>query len=193
MALTVGTKAPDFTVNDQDGKSVKLSDLKGKKVVLYFYPKDMTPGCTFEACSLRDNYKALQKAGYEIFGISSDNEKMHRKFIEQQKLPFQLLADTDKVVHYKYGTWVEKSMYGRTYMGTARVTYIIDENGIINEVIEKVDTKNHASQILGGSIPSTPKAAVLTPKKAAAKKVIKSKTAKKTAPKKAKKAVKKKK
>jgi thioredoxin-dependent peroxiredoxin len=193
MALTVGTKAPDFTVNDQDGKSVKLSDLKGKKVVLYFYPKDMTPGCTFEACSLRDNYKALQKAGYEIFGISSDNEKMHRKFIEQQKLPFQLLADTDKAVHYKYVTWVEKSMYGRTYMGTARVTYIIDENGIISEVIEKVDTKNHASQILGGTPPAVSKASTITPKKAAAKKVVKSKPVKKPAPKKVKKAAKKKK
>lgn len=185
MALAVGTKAPDFTVNDQDGKSVKLSDLKGKKVVLYFYPKDMTPGCTAEACSLRDNYKALQKAGYNIFGISSDNEKMHRKFIDQQKLPFQLLADTDKAVHDKYGTWVEKSMYGRTYMGTARVTYIIDENGMISEVIEKVDTKNHASQILGGAVSAPSKATASVPKKAVAKKVVKvKKAAKKVAPKK---------
>ena len=188
MALTIGTKAPDFTVNDQDGKLVKLSDLKGKKVVLYFYPKDMTPGCTLEACSLRDNYKALQKAGYEIFGISSDDEKMHRKFIEQQKLPFQLLADTNKAVHYLYGTWVEKSMYGRTYMGTARVTYIIDENGVISEVIEKVDTKNHASQILGGTAPSTSKATAMIAKKVAAKKAVKSKPAKKKVAKKAKKA-----
>ncbi len=153
MALTIGSKAPDFTVNDQDGKSVSLSGLKGKKVVLYFYPKDMTPGCTLEACSLRDNYKALLKAGYEVFGISSDDEKSHRKFIEKEKLPFRLLADTDKAVHEKYGTWVEKSMYGRKYMGTARVTFLIDENGIISEVIEKVDTKNHADQILGGSAP----------------------------------------
>ncbi len=151
MALTVGSKAPDFTVNDQDGKPVSLSGLKGKKVVLYFYPKDMTPGCTLEACSLRDNYKALQKAGYEVFGISTDNEKLHRKFIEKEKLPFPLLADTDKAVHEKYGTWVEKSMYGRKYMGTSRVTFIIDENGIISEVIEKVDTKNHAHQILEGN------------------------------------------
>ncbi len=193
MALAVGTKAPDFTVNDQDEKSVKLSDLKGKKVVLYFYPKDMTPGCTLEACSLRDNYKALQKAGYEILGISSDNEKMHRKFIEQQKLPFKLLADTDKAVHNRYGTWVEKSMYGRTYMGTARVTYIIDENGIISEVIEKVDTKNHASQILSGAISSSAKAATITSKKVAAKKVAKQKPVKKAAKKIAKKAAKKKK
>ncbi len=188
MALTIGTKAPDFIVNDQDGKSVKLSDLRGKKVVLYFYPKDMTPGCTAEACSLRDNYKALQKAGYEIFGVSSDDEKRHRKFIEQQKLPFQLLADTDKAVHAKYGTWIEKSMYGRKYMGTARVTYIIDENGVISEVIEKVDTKNHASQILGEPSVSPAKATSSKPKKAVSKKVVK-----KIAPKKAKKAAKKKK
>ena len=153
MALTVGSKAPDFAVNDQDGKVVSLSGLKGKKVVLYFYPKDMTPGCTLEACSLRDNYKALQKAGYEVLGISSDDEKSHRKFIEKEKLPFRLLADTNKAVHEKYGTWVEKSMYGRKYMGTARVTYIIDENGMISEVIEKVDTKNHAGQILEGTAP----------------------------------------
>jgi peroxiredoxin Q/BCP len=187
MALTVGTKAPDFTVNDQDGKSVTLSGLLGKKVVLYFYPKDMTPGCTAEACSLRDNYKALQKAGYEIFGISSDDEKRHRKFIEQQKLPFSLLADTDKTVHAKYETWIEKSMYGRKYMGTARITYIIDENGVISEVIEKVDTKNHASQILGGAVSAPAKASASGPKK-----VVK-KAVKKIALKKVKKAVKKKK
>jgi peroxiredoxin Q/BCP len=167
MALTVGTKAPDFKVNDQDGKPVSLSGLKGKKVVLYFYPKDMTPGCTLEACSLRDNYKALQKAGYEVFGISSDDEKSHRKFIEKEKLPFRLLADTDKAVHEKYGTWVEKSMYGRKYMGTARVTYIIDENGIISEVIEKVDTKNHADQILGGAAPMVEAKPKLAKKKVA--------------------------
>jgi len=153
MALTAGSKAPDFKTKDQDGNEVSLSSLKGKKVVLYFYPKDMTPGCTLEACSLRDNYKSLQKAGYEVFGISSDDEKSHRKFIEKEKLPFSLLADTDKTVHGKYGTWVEKSMYGRKYMGTARVTFIIDETGIIREVIEKVDTKNHADQILGGTAP----------------------------------------
>ncbi len=151
MALTAGSKAPDFKTKDQDGTEVSLSGLQGKKVVLYFYPRDMTPGCTAEACSLRDNYKALQKAGYEVFGISSDDDKSHRKFIEKEKLPFRLLADIDKTVHGKYGTWVEKSMYGRKYMGTARVTFIIDENGIIREVIEKVDTKNHADQILGGA------------------------------------------
>lgn len=159
MALTVGTKAPGFKTTDQDGKEVSLSALKGKKVVLYFYPRDMTPGCTAEACSLRDNYKALQKAGYEVFGVSTDNEKSHKKFIEKEKLPFRLLADTDKSVHAKYGTWVEKAMYGRKYMGTARVTYIISEDGVITEVIEKVDTKNHAVQILGGGMPAASKGA----------------------------------
>lgn len=170
MALSVGSKAPDFKTKDQDGNPVALSDFKGKKVVLYFYPKDMTPGCTAEACSLRDNYKALQKAGYEILGISTDNEKLHKKFIEKEKLPFRLLADEDKSVHAKFGTWVEKSMYGRKYMGTARVTFIIDELGTISEVIEKVDTKNHASQILGGAPTST---AVKLTKKAPAKKAVK--------------------
>jgi peroxiredoxin Q/BCP len=146
--LTAGTKAPDFTTTDQDGKPVKLSDFRGKKVVLYFYPKDQTPGCTAEACNLRDNYKLLQKQGYEVLGVSTDSEKSHQKFIAKEKLPFRLLADVDKTVHNKYGTWVEKSMYGRKYMGTARVTFLINEKGVIDEVIEKVDTKNHASQIL---------------------------------------------
>jgi thioredoxin-dependent peroxiredoxin len=183
MALTVGTTAPNFKTTDQDGKQVSLSDLKGKKVVLYFYPKDMTPGCTAESCSLRDNYKALQKAGYEVFGISSDDEKSHKKFIAKEKLPFSLLADVDKSVHQLYGTWIEKSMYGRKYMGTGRVTYIIDEKGIIAEVIEKVDTKNHAEQILGGAAPAKSKTIKAEPtstkkaakpaKKSAAKKVVK--------------------
>lgn len=143
-----GSKAPDFTVNNQDGEPVKLSSFKGKKVVLYFYPNDETPGCTAEACNLRDNYKVLQKKGYEILGISSNTEKQHQKFINKEKLPFQLLADTEKKVHEKYGTWVEKSMYGRKFMGTARVTFIINEKGVIEEVIQKVNTKDHAQQIL---------------------------------------------
>ncbi len=172
MALTTGTPAPNFKTKDQNGKEVSLSDFKGKKVVLYFYPKDMTPGCTAEACSLRDNYKALQKAGYEVLGISSDDERMHQKFIAKEKLPFRLLADVDKSVHHLYGTWVEKSMYGRKYMGTARVTYIINEKGIISEVIEKVDTKNHAEQILGGSASVT--TSQLKVKKVATKKIVKS-------------------
>lgn len=148
MDLKVGDAAPEFNVNDQDGNSVSLSDYKGKKVVLYFYPKDNTPGCTAEACNLRDNYSDLQKAGYEILGVSTDSEKSHKKFIEKQELPFKLLADTEKDIHDKYGTWVEKSMYGRKYMGTARKTFIIDESGNIEEIIEKVKTKDHTSQIL---------------------------------------------
>jgi thioredoxin-dependent peroxiredoxin len=191
MALQVGDKAPDFTVNDQDGNPVKLSDLKGKKVVLYFYPKDMTPGCTAEACNLRDNYRLMQKQGYEVLGVSTDNEKSHRKFIEKEKLPFRLLADTAKTMHEAYGTWVEKSMYGRNYMGTARVTFVINDQGIIEEIIGKVDTKNHAAQILGnGSAATTRVVAKTTPakKKPAvakkAKKVSAKATSKKTATKK---------
>lgn len=149
MALKVGSKAPDFKTVDQDGKEVSLASMKGKKFVLYFYPKDMTTGCTFEACNLRDNYAALKKAGYEILGISTDDEKRHQKFIEKESLPFRLLADTSKAVHKQFGTWIEKSMYGRKYMGTARVTFIIDGNGVIENIIEKVDTRNHAAQILG--------------------------------------------
>ena len=184
MALAAGTKAPDFKSKDQDGNEVSLADLKGKKVVLYFYPRDMTPGCTAEACSLRDNYTALKKAGYEVLGVSGDDEKTHQKFIAKEKLPFRLLADVDKSVHAKYGTWIEKSMYGRKYMGTARVTYIINEAGVIDEVIEKVDTKNHAGQILGGAkekIASQKKAAKKTAPKISKKtprKVVK-KTSKK--------------
>lgn len=148
MALKAGDKAPDFKVNDQDGNQVSLSDFKGKKVVMYFYPRDNTPGCTAESCNLRDNYEALQNAGYEVLGVSTDSEKSHQKFIAKQNLPFTLLADTEKEVHEKYGTWVEKSMYGRKYMGTARTTFLIDEAGKIEEVIEKVKTKDHTAQIL---------------------------------------------
>lgn len=148
MSLKIGDKAPDFSVKDQSGKQVNLSDFKGKKVVLYFYPKDNTPGCTAEACNLRDNYSAFQKAGYEILGVSKDDEKSHQKFIDKFELPFTLLADTEKDIHEKYGTWVEKSMYGRKYMGTKRVTFVIDEDGKIEDIIEKVKTKEHTAQIL---------------------------------------------
>ena len=148
MSLNVGDIAPDFAVNDQSGRQVKLSDFKGKKVVLYFYPKDNTPGCTAEACNLRDNYQALMRAGYVVLGVSKDDEKSHQKFIDKFELPFPLLADTEKDIHEKYGTWVEKSMYGRKYMGSARVTFLIDENGKIEEIIEKVKTKDHTAQIL---------------------------------------------
>jgi peroxiredoxin Q/BCP len=148
MSLKVGDSAPDFSVNDQNGSPVKLSDFKGRKVVLYFYPKDNTPGCTAESCNLRDNYQALQKAGYEVLGVSKDNEKSHQKFIDKFELPFTLLADVEKDIHEKYGTWVEKSMYGRKYMGTARMTFLIDAEGKIEEIIEKVKTKDHTAQIL---------------------------------------------
>jgi len=148
MSLNVGDKAPEFAVNDQNGNLVKLSDFLGKKVVLYFYPKDNTPGCTAEACNLRDNHQALKKAGYEILGVSTDNEKSHQKFIDKFDLPFTLLADTEKDIHEKYGTWVEKSMYGRKYMGTARFTFLINEKGVIEEIIEKVKTNDHTAQIL---------------------------------------------
>lgn len=148
MSLEVGNLAPQFESKDQNGNVIKLSDFKGKKVVLYFYPKDNTPGCTAQACNLRDNYEALQKAGYVVLGISSDSQKSHQKFIEKQELPFTLIADEDKSVHEAFGTWVEKSMYGRKYMGTARTTFIIDEEGKIEEIIEKVKTKEHTNQIL---------------------------------------------
>jgi peroxiredoxin Q/BCP len=148
MSLEVGQKAPEFEAKIETGEIIKLSDFLGKKVVLYFYPKDATPGCTAQACNLRDNYEALQKAGYVVLGISSDAEKSHVKFIEKQSLPFSLIADTDLKVHEAYGTWVEKSMYGRKYMGTARTTFIIDEKGMIAEIIEKVNTKDHTAQIL---------------------------------------------
>jgi thioredoxin-dependent peroxiredoxin len=166
--LKPGDKAPDFTSTDENGRVVKLSDYKGKKVVLYFYPKDDTPSCTAEACSLRDNYKAMQKAGYEILGVSSNTEKQHARFKAKYKLPFTLLADPDKNVHSLYGTWAEKQLYGRKYMGTLRTTFIINEKGIIEEVIEKVNTAYHALQVLGMEIPKKKKAA--TPKKAAPKK-----------------------
>jgi thioredoxin-dependent peroxiredoxin len=160
MALKIGDKAPDFIVNDQDGHPVRLSDLKGKKVIIYFYPKDMTPGCTAEACNLRDNFNAMQKHGFEILGVSTDSEKSHRKFIDKEKLPFRLLSDTTRVMHESYGTWVEKSMYGRNYMGTARVTFVINNEGIIEDIIQKVDTKNHAAQILKNGLINNPKLVV---------------------------------
>lgn len=170
MTLNTGDKAPDFTAKDENGNDVTLSSLRGRKVVLYFYPRDMTPGCTAEACSLRDNYNHLLKAGYHVFGISTDDQKSHQKFIRQEKLPFHLLSDVDKKVHDAYGTWVEKSMYGRKFMGTARVTFIIDEHGIIEEVIRKVDTENHADQILKREMPVKQSPVKKTPKKAAGKK-----------------------
>lgn len=183
MTLKPGQKAPDFTSRDQDGKPVSLKDFKGKKLILYFYPKDMTSGCTAEACNLRDNYKVLQQKGYEVLGVSTDSEETHRKFIAKEKLPFRLLADTDKSVHQKYGTWVEKSMYGRKYMGTARVTFVINEDGIIEDIIEKVDTRNHAAQILqenGSSKPGNVGSKASSAKKSTAKKGVTKKITKKS-------------
>lgn len=148
MAIQTGDKVPDLLGFDQDGKEVKVSDYKGRKIALYFYPKDNTSGCTAEACSLRDGYDGLKKAGYEIIGVSKDSAKSHRGFIEKQNLPFRLIADTDTTLQQQFGVWAEKKMYGRTYMGTLRHTFLIDENGVIEKVIEKVDTKNHAQQIL---------------------------------------------
>jgi peroxiredoxin Q/BCP len=148
MELNIGDKAPDFKAKDQDGKEIKLSDFKGKKVVLYFYPKDNTPGCTAQACNLRDNYEELQKQGYVVLGVSQDSEKSHQKFIEKQNLPFPLIADEDHTVHNLYGTWGEKKMYGKTYMGTLRTTFVIDGDGKIEDIIQKVKTKEHTAQIL---------------------------------------------
>jgi len=146
--VKVGDRAPDFTANNQDGKKISLHDYLGKKVVLYFYPKDFTGGCTEEACNLRDNNDALLKAGYVILGISSDDETSHKSFKDKYTLPFSLLADTDKAINQKYGVWVEKNRDGKKFMGTARTTFLIDEKGVVSNIIDKVDTKQHAAQIL---------------------------------------------
>jgi thioredoxin-dependent peroxiredoxin len=146
--LKVGDKAPDFKAKDQSGKEISLKDFKGKKLVLYFYPKDDTPGCTKEACNLRDNYSALKKKGYAIVGVSADTEKKHQKFIDKYDLPFSLLADTDKKVIEAYDVWGEKKFMGRVFDGIIRTTFVIDEKGKIEKIITDVDTKNHTEQIL---------------------------------------------
>ncbi len=146
--LKEGDKAPAFTANDQNGKQISLSDYHGKEVILYFYPKDDTPGCTAEACSFRDNYQALLSKGFTVIGVSTDEEKSHQKFIKKFQLPFTLISDIDKKIVEAYGVWVEKNMYGRKYMGTARKTFIIDNNGIIKKIIDKVDTRNSSQQVL---------------------------------------------
>jgi len=146
--LKAGDKAPDFTSKDQNGNTVSLGQFAGKKVVLYFYPKDDTPGCTAEACDFRDNYQGLVSKGIEVLGVSVDDEKSHQKFINKHSLPFTLLADTDKQIVEAYGVWGEKNMYGKKYMGTNRTTFIIDENGNIEHVIAKVDTKSPTAQVL---------------------------------------------
>lgn len=146
--LKVGDKAPEINAKDQDGKVISLKDYKGKKVIIYFYPKDDTPGCTAEACNLRDNYKGLLKQGMVVLGVSADTEAKHKKFIEKYNLPFPLIADVDKKVINDYGVWGEKKFLGRKYMGINRITFVVDENGIIEEIIEKVETKKHTEQIL---------------------------------------------
>ena len=139
---------PYFEVIDQDGNTVTSNDLLGRKTIIYFYPKDNTSGCTAEACNLRDNYEALSAAGYNVVGVSKDSAASHRKFIDKYSLPFTLLADTTTDMQQTFGVWAEKSLYGRKYMGTLRQTFIFDEEGTLVEIIEKVNTKNHAAQIL---------------------------------------------
>ncbi len=146
--LKAGDKAPDFKANDQTGKSVSLKDFKGKKLVLYFYPKDDTPTCTNEACNLRDNYALLRKKGYSIIGVSADDEKKHTKFVTKYDLPFQLLADVDMNIIKAYDVWGEKKFMGRIFDGIIRTTFVIDEKGKIEKVITDVKSKEHAEQIL---------------------------------------------
>lgn len=146
--LNEGDPAPNFTANDQNGKSISLSDFSGKDLILYFYPKDDTPGCTAEACSFRDNYQSLLSQGFEVLGVSVDDEKSHKKFITKYNLPFSLISDTDKTIVESYGVWVEKNMYGKKYMGIARKTFIIGEDGIIKKIIAKVDTQNSSQQVI---------------------------------------------
>lgn len=150
MAIQVGDKAPAILGTDQNGNEIKLSDFKGKKLVLYFYPKDNTSGCTAQACSLKDSYDQLQAAGYEVLGVSKDSAKSHQGFISKQGLPFNLIADTDTTLQQEFGVWAEKSMYGRKYMGTLRTTFLINEDGIVESIIgpKEVKTKDHANQIL---------------------------------------------
>lgn len=147
--LKIGDRMPDFEVVDQDGNNVSSKDLIGRKTVVYFYPKDNTSGCTAEACSIRDNYEALLARGYNVVGVSKDSAASHRKFIEKYALPFTLLSDTSTMMLQSFGAWGEKKMYGKTVLGTIRRTFIFNEEGILERIIEKVDTKNHADQILG--------------------------------------------
>ena len=146
--LKAGNKAPDFSGKDQNGNEVSLKGLKGKKVILYFYPKDNTPTCTEEACNLRDNYPLLQKKGYAVIGVSPDTEKSHLKFIQKFDLPFTLLADPENKVSEAFGVYGLKKLYGREYMGILRTTFLIDEKGVIEKVVDKVKSKLHAAQLL---------------------------------------------
>lgn len=148
--MNIGDKAPEILGRDQNGNEIKLSDFAGRKLVLYFYPKDSTSGCTAEACSLRDNYSELRRQGYEVVGVSIQDEKSHQKFIEKNQLPFNLIADTDMTLVQQMGVWGEKSMYGRKYFGTMRTTFIINEEGVIEKIFQpkEIKTKIHGEQIL---------------------------------------------
>lgn len=148
--IRIGDPAPEFSAPDQDGNIVSLEQFKGKKLVLYFYPKDNTPGCTAEACDLRDNYEKFLQKGYAVLGVSADSQKSHQKFIKKYKLPFPLLADVNKKVLEAYNAWGEKKLYGRSYMGILRKTFIISEDGLIENIFEKVNTKEHTNQIFEG-------------------------------------------
>jgi thioredoxin-dependent peroxiredoxin len=147
VQLKEGMKAPAFEGIDQNGNLVKLSDFAGKKLILYFYPKDNTPGCTAEACNLRDNHDAILKKGFSVIGVSPDSEKSHKGFSGKYSLPFPLIADTSKKIMNDYGVWGEKKMYGNSYMGVLRTTFVIDGKGIIEKIITKVDTAGHTEQI----------------------------------------------
>ena len=148
--MNIGDKAPEFLGLNEKGEEIRLSNYKGRKIVLYFYPKDMTSGCTAQACNLRDNYEELRKQGYEVIGVSINDQKSHQKFIEKNSLPFTLIADTEQKLVQEFGVWGEKSMYGRKHMGTFRTTFIINEEGIIERIIlpKEIKTKDHAAQIL---------------------------------------------
>ena len=148
--MEIGSKAPEILGKDSNGNEIRLSDFSGKKLVLYFYPKDSTPGCTSEACNLRDNYSELRRQGYEVVGVSVDSEKSHQRFIEKNNLPFPLISDTDKQLVEQFGVWGEKKMAGRTYMGTFRTTFIINEQGIVERIIgpKEIKVKDHPAQIL---------------------------------------------
>ena len=150
--MQTGDKAPELLGRDENGNEIRLSDFAGRKLALYFYPKDMTSGCTSEACNLRDNYKELKAAGYEVVGVSVDDEKSHQKFIAKHELPFPLIADTEKKLVEEFGVWGEKSMYGRKYFGTFRTTFIIGEDGTVERIIgpKQIKVKDHAAQILAG-------------------------------------------
>ena len=150
MSILEGKKAPTFSAIDQDGEKIKLADVKGKKLALYFYPKDNTSTCTVQACNLRDGFKMLEKQGIVVVGVSPDDEKSHLKFITKHELPFRIIADTDKKLVEKFGVWGEKQLYGNKYMGVFRTTFLIDENGVVVKIISKPKVKEHAAEIAAG-------------------------------------------